>query len=433
MPATTRRALYRVVLALTLSVAVIAIYAHAAGSSFFDDDFHWLAQTRRFEFLNLFRLERYDHFYRPVIELYFFAGLRAFGCDPFPFHVTSVAIHLLCTLVLFLFARRLSGSEAFAALTAVFFAVQPGYVQAVTWIGAITDLLPALWYLATLWLHLRFLQGGAWRDWAASLVTFTLCLLTHESAATLLPMMMALEVAVRPGSLRQRLASAVSHTARYAPFAVLLAGFLAVAWIVNTRSYLVRDGYYAFGWHAVPNVLNYIVTLYVGKRILPSHLAIVAVTLFLLARGSPRTRLLIVWLIVTLLPASFFTWGNASRYLYVPAAGFAMLLAQIGLTLHDAARARWGARFVTPAALAVAAALAIRFFAFAQEGANGFRDQTRPYERLIASIEQTGQHTAATDEIVVSAADLYGVPELYRDGVAETVACRPGVRMVVRP
>jgi hypothetical protein len=182
----------------------------------------------------------------------------------------------------------------------------------------------------------------------------------------------------------------------------------------------------------VPNVLNYVVSLYVGKKILPSHLAIVAITLYLLVKGSPRTRFLLVWIFATLAPAAFFTWGNASRYLYVPAAGFAMLLAQLGLTAYHEARARYGARFVTPAALVVAAVITIRFAVFAQEGATGFRDQTRPYERLIAAIERSGQVTAATDEIAVSASDLYGVPELYRDGVAETVACRPGVRMVVR-
>jgi hypothetical protein len=432
VPATKRQTFVRVALAIAISGAVAVIYHQAILSSFFDDDFHWLAQTRRFEFTNLFRLERYDHFYRPVIELYFLLGLNAFGCNPFPFHLSSLAVHLLATMVLFVFARRLSGREAFAVLTAIFFAVQPGYVQAVTWIGAITDLLPGLWYLATLWLHLRFLQDCRRLDYVLSLLVFTLCLLTHESAATLLPMMIALELVVTAGSAGDRVSRVLRHAGGYAPFAVLLVGFLAIAWIVNTRSYLVEDGHYAFGWHAVPNMLNYVVSLYVGKKILASHLVIVAITLFLLAKGSARTRFLLVWIFVTLAPASFFTWGNASRYLYVPAAGFAMLLAQSGLTAYEMIRARSGSPVVTPAAIAIVAAIAIRFAVFAHEGATGFRDQTRPYERLIAAIEQSGQDKSAIDEIAVSASDLDGVPDLYRDGVAETVACRPGVRMVVR-
>jgi hypothetical protein len=421
----------RLALALAVVGAVGVIYDHAVFSSFFNDDFHWLAQTRRFEAANLFRLDRYDHFYRPVIELYFLAGLNAFGCNPFPFHITSLTIHLLCTLVLFLFARALTASEAFATLTAVFFAVQPGYVQAVTWIGAITDLLPALWYLSALWLYLRYVQSRHAHDYAAALAAFTLCLLTHESAATLLPMMLALELTVSAGGPRTRMADLARHSGRYAPFAALLAGFLAIAWIVNTRSYLVREGHYALGWHAIPNALDYVVSLYVGKHIVPSYLAIAAVTIAMLIKGSPLGRFFVVWIFVTLAPASFFTWGNASRYLYLPAAGFALLLAHAVLSAHRMARERWGSRIATPAALAVAAAVAIRFAVFASDGADGFREETRPYERLIATIERSGQQHAPDDRIVVDAADLYGVPELYRDGVAETVACRPGVRLVI--
>jgi hypothetical protein len=427
-----RRTLVRAALAAGLVAAVAAIYSDAAFSSFFDDDFHWLAQTRRFEFANLFRLERYDHFYRPIIELYFLAGLNTFGCNPLPFHIASIVIHLTCTLVLFQLARALSGRERFALLSAAFFAVQPGYVQAVTWIGAITDLLPALWYLLALWMHVRFLQTSRQRDYFAALAAFTACLLTHESAATLLPMMLALDVAVAPGTLRERLSATLRRAPRYAPFLVLLLAFLAIAWTVNTRSYLVREGHYAFGWHAIPHALDYVVSLYVGKRILPSYLAIVAFTAAVLVKGTPLTRLLVVWIFATLAPVSFFTWGNASRYLYVPAAGFAMLLADLGLAAYDRARIRWPVRWVRPIALALAAAVIIRFALFAHDGADGFRTQTQPYERLLATIERTGQRSAPNDEIVVTAADLYGVPELYRDGVAETAACRPGVRLVVR-
>jgi len=43
---------------------------------------------------------------------------------------------------------------AYSPASALFFAVQPGFVEAVAWVGAITDLLPALWYLLTLWMHL---------------------------------------------------------------------------------------------------------------------------------------------------------------------------------------------------------------------------------------------------------------------------------------
>src|SRR4029077_7525245 len=139
-------------------------------------------------------LSRYDHFYRPIVEIYFYLGDRLFGCAAFPFHLASLGIHLINTLVLYLFARALTGNRFFAALTAMLFCVQDGYVEAVAWVGAITDLLPSLWYLLAMWLHLLFLVRRRVWFYAGSLAAFTACLLTHESSATLLAMMLALEV-----------------------------------------------------------------------------------------------------------------------------------------------------------------------------------------------------------------------------------------------
>jgi hypothetical protein len=421
------------VTAAIVAASVVVIYQQATRSYFFNDDFHWLAQTQHFDPANLVRLERYDHFYRPVIELYFAAGLALFGCDAWPFHLASVAVHLLATLVLFQFARTLSGDRWFASIAALLFAVQPGYTEAVVWVGAITDLLPGLWYLLALWLHLLFLRRGGAPLYGATVTAFTACLLTHESSATLLPMMVLLELSTgERRSLRERIAALLGHTARYLPFAGLLAAYLAIAYVVNTRSYLVQEGHYAFGLHAVPNVFNYVIALYVGKRIAVSYALIALTVTALLWRGTPRVRFFTLWIFVTLAPVSFFTWGNASRYLYVPAAGFALLLAVLMMQVHA-----WVARRKTPSVasavtLALTAALAIRFGLFAKDGADSFRQRTLPYERLAGIVR--AQHAAAGFDGVaeVAASDLEGVPEIYRDPAASIAICTPDIRIVVR-
>src|SRR5712691_2237298 len=113
---------------LLIVAAVAVIYRAAIVSFLFNDDFNWFDEARRFAFANLFHLDRYNHFYR------------------------------LNTLILYLFARELTGGRWFAFLAALFFCTQPGYFEAVAWIAAITDLLPGLWYLLTLWLYLRYLH-----------------------------------------------------------------------------------------------------------------------------------------------------------------------------------------------------------------------------------------------------------------------------------
>ncbi len=425
--------------AVGLTTVVAFIYHSAALSYLLNDDFHWLAAAPSFRLSNVIHLERYDHFYRPVIESYFYAGRQLFGCDPFPFHVASIGIHLLNTLLLFLFAHALTGRRSFAGLTALLFCVQPGYTEAVAWVAAITDLLPATWFLLTLWLHLLFLQGRGARFYPLSLAAFVTCLLTHESSAVLLPMMIALEATLRWPFDGRRAAQGnrgerhgfISLVLRYAPFVVLLIAYLGIEAIVNSRSYVVREGHYAFGWHAVPKALQYVVSLYVGRSIVASYYLVATVTAVLLWFGSPHQRFFVVWIFVTLAPASFFTWGNESRYLYVPAAGFAMLMVDLLQKAHDRVAA-WTSPVIARAGLVVVVAvLSVRFAVFAERGSQAFRRSTQPYRHYVAAVRQAAV-SSSSREIGVAHDDVAGVPELYRDPAAQVAMCASDIHVVVR-
>lgn len=435
VPREVRRpgAIVRIGGALLLVAAVGFIYYEAAGTYFFNDDFQWLQGTRELELANLLRFDRYDHFYRPVIEIYFHVGQRLFGCNALPFHLASIGVHLLNTLLLFLFARALSGHLPFAALTALFFCVQPGYVQAVVWVGAITDLLPALWYLLTLWLHLLFVQRRRSVFYALALVAFAACLLTHESSATLLPMMLALEamLLLQAGSPFKEMLNP-ARAARYVPFGLLLAGYLAIAYVVNTRSYLVREGHYRFGWHAVPNMFRYLVALSVWKRAWTSYAVIAAVLGALVIRGGPRLRFAVLWIFVTLAPASFFTWGIESRYLYLPAAGFAMVLADVSLGLHALLSRSFSGRVARVAAAIVVAALSVRFAVFAQKSARDFRAATQPYESLAVTVRQSNPAPSPGAVVIIDQEQAKGVPALYLEPAVQTIYCRGDIRVVIR-
>src|SRR5262249_2153493 len=213
-----------------LIVWVAVIYRGAVVSHFFNDDFNWFDEAQRFAFANLVHLERYDHFYRPVVEIYFFAGRSLFGCAGLPFHLLSVGIHLVNTLLVYLIARDLSARRDFGFFAALFFCTQPGYYEAVSWVAAITDLLPAIGYLLSLWLFLGFLRTGRRLWYAAALIAFALCLLTHEISATLLPMLVVLDLAVRAGATGPMPFASWLRVAgvRYVPYAVLLAGSLTI-------------------------------------------------------------------------------------------------------------------------------------------------------------------------------------------------------------
>jgi hypothetical protein len=429
--ATSVRARWAAAGALLVVGLVAVVYRGALDANFHDDDFNWLFDARRFDWAHLVDLARYSHFYRPVVELYFTAGLALFGCAPAPFHALSIAIHLANVAQVFLLARALTGRALTAYLGALLFSVQPGYVEAVVWVGAITDLLPAFWKLLALNLWIRHLQAPAASWYAGTLAAFILCLGTHESAVTILPTLVALDALLDWPGLRARAWQAWGRRrlARYAPFAVLLLAFLAVTYYVNSRSYLVQEGYYRLGWHAVPKIYDYLASLYVGRRRFWWRVATTIVVALIAWRGTPRMRFYLLWMLIALLPVSFFTWGNASRYLYVPAVGFAMLAAELLLAAAPLTR-RLAPRRAGLVLAAVVAFLVLRFAVFAAHGVEDFREVTRRYDRFNAIVRQA--HAAAPGpDVHVPAAVVENIDVLYRDAAAETALCRPGVRVVV--
>ncbi|MEP7117735.1 MAG: hypothetical protein ABI880_09140, partial [Acidobacteriota bacterium] len=193
----------------------------------------------------------------------------------------------------------------------------------------------------------------------------------------------------------------------------------------------VRDGHYTFGWHAVRNIFDYLAWLYVGRRRLAWHAGVALVVVTIAWRGTPRMRFFLLWLLVTMLPVSFFTWGTASRYLYVPAAGFALLAAD--LVMHGAALA---SHRLSPRAVRLITALLVvflvgRFATFATGGVHDFRERTEPYARLIAAVRRAAPSAAAAGTVRLSPADVANVPAIYLDPAAETALCAADIHVIV--
>jgi len=107
---------------LSVVTAIAVVYWRALGAYFFEDDFAWLMSTFAFRPGHIFNLGSYNHFYRPVIELYFWAAAPLFKGSPALFHAANVALHAINALLLFLFVREATGNERYSFLTVLFFA-----------------------------------------------------------------------------------------------------------------------------------------------------------------------------------------------------------------------------------------------------------------------------------------------------------------------
>jgi hypothetical protein len=178
----------------------------------------------------------------------------------------------------------------------------------------------------------------------------------------------------------------------FAPYAVLTLGYLAIDIWINSRNYVVSQGHYTLGLHIVTNALDYIQALYVGRRDWINYGVIVAGTAMLLVRGNARVRFATCWMLLALAPFLSFNWGNTSRYLYQPAIGFSLLLAEAVLTIDTVLSRRWaaaGSRFtrVVPVSMLIAV-VAIRFGIFAASNVRDFTDRSHVYPQYLARFRQ---------------------------------------------
>ena len=108
--------------------------------------------------------------------------------DAFPFHTTSMVLHLLNVLLVFVFVWLLSRKRIIvAAATALLFALHPMHVESVAWISERKDVLYSFFFLAGLITYFRYLEK---QDWIWLPVTGILFLLSlfSKPAAVIFPL-----------------------------------------------------------------------------------------------------------------------------------------------------------------------------------------------------------------------------------------------------
>lgn len=418
---------------VVILAAVAFVYRAAPAGYFFEDDFQWLASRPAFHPLQLFDIDLFDHFYRPVIELYFWAGLPLFGGSPRLFHVANVVLHALNAIVLFMLARLMSGRVRFAFLASLFFAVMPGYVEAIAWVSALAEAVVSLFGCLSIYWWLRFRGSGRVTHAALAAVCFGLALLSHESAVVLLAIIGLADLAFATAWREMHSLRGWTRLVRdYAPFLVLAAGYLAIDLTINSRSYLVDEGHYRFGSHAIRNVFEYIVSLYVGKRNLASFGAIALVVVLLLVRGTPRVRFAIGWMLFGILPFAFFTFGVTSRYQYLAAMGFALLLADGVEWLDRVLTTRLADRTRRAVVSLAAAAIAIRFMVFASEGVENFTKRTEWWRGMGERIRAEHAGVPRGGEVAISRALAEQHGFLYLEALVRWELKDPSIRVVLR-
>jgi hypothetical protein len=324
----TARRLLPLAILVCSGPVLLYLFHGTAGGFFAADDFQWLTGARDGSWADILAIGDGARFYRPVVRLWFVGAVAACGPSSPCYHLLHLGLHVLNGLLLFTLTFMVSRDRFTSAASTLIFMVMPGYVEAVQWVCAATEVLSATFILLTALLTLLAadaVRPGLW--WLGALCAL-LAVFAHESGvASLLLVPCLLLVTGRRDTLQAR---------RLWPFAAVGVVFALAVAFANWRNPLLTTGDYRLGPHMLRHALDYVASLYVGPRAAIGYVTSVAALVAVAASGSTPARVGLMWMFVTMLPFLGFLSGVTSRYQYAPAMGFALMVAALVTTLLEA-------------------------------------------------------------------------------------------------
>lgn len=192
-----------------LFVAVVLAYIPAiqAGWVWDDDDYVTHNPTLR-SLVGLWRIwfepGAVPQYY-PLVHTVFWFEYQLWGLWPAGFHLTNVALHSACAVLLWGVLRRLSLPGAY--LAAALWALHPVQVESVAWVTERKNTLSGVFYLAATWMAIggrsRGEGLGQGRRYVASLALYFAALLSKTVTATW-PVVVALLLWAKRGKIAVR-------------------------------------------------------------------------------------------------------------------------------------------------------------------------------------------------------------------------------------
>ncbi len=325
--------------------------------------------------------------WHPLTWLSHMLDCQLWGLEPRGHHATSIALHALNGLLLFLFLLRATGARWPSAFTAALFLLHPLHVESVAWVAERKDVLSTLFWFLALLAYLQYVKKPSiWRYGLVAL-WFALGLMSKPMLVTL-PCTLLLLDYWPFGRLREAkgarawLRGAGKLILEKAPLFLLSAG---ASWITLSMQ---QQGGALRTLDAAPmdlRIANALVSCwaYIGKTLLPrplsayypfpesmppiiyivlsaAGLVLVSALVIGLWRRAPWAAVGWFWFLGTLAPVigivQVGAQAMADRYTYVPLVGLFILLAWSAENLTRHLPRRNG--LLAPAALGALAVLA---------------------------------------------------------------------------
>jgi tetratricopeptide (TPR) repeat protein len=304
--------------------------------------------------------------WHPLTWISHMLDCQVWGLRPGGHHLTSVLLHAVAAVLLFIVLRRMTGALWRSAFVAALFAVHPLHVESVAWIAERKDVLSGVFFLLTLIAYVYYVgKPGSWERYLLMVGLFALGLMAKPTLVTTPFVLLLLDYwplrRFSPQPLgKSRHSPAIQSRAWHLIIEklplFLLCAASCVATILAQKSSITVVAGLRLGWRINNALVSYV--LYLRELVWPARLAVLyphpennlslwqvslaVVVLALITTGTfvlrkKRPYLITGWLwyvgmlvpMIGLMQVGF--QSRANRYTYLPHIGL-YIMAAWGLT-----------------------------------------------------------------------------------------------------
>jgi Tfp pilus assembly protein PilF len=355
----------KTLVAIFLFFICFGVFTPSLRNGFVWDDIYYIKDSPNYfkasnvDYRTLFQIKEHKGFsyYRPTLFISFVIDHELWDLSPFGFHLSNVIFYSISTvlfylLVLFVLGEfRVDGKEVKAFLSSLFFAFYPTHVESASWVSGRMDLLCSLFFFPAFVFHILSYRKLSFL--ALTGVCFSLSLLSKEVAVAFPIVVLCFDILSRRYKSRDNIL-------RYAVYGVLILIYL----YLRGRAIIPESPHITHKilqmWEGL-RVLLCSYLFYIKKLLFPFDLnpfittvpqsfyylissIIVILLLCIISFISIRrkeyvTAFSIFWIFITLGPSSFIVifpvaaTPLANRYLYIPSAGYCLLIGYLIIEL----------------------------------------------------------------------------------------------------
>ena len=187
-----RYPLNKIIACLVLAVLTLIVFFQVRTHDFtVMDDFGFIVENSHIkEGLSLKSLSWafttiYPDYWHPMPWLSHMLDYELFGLNPGAYHLNSLLLHIINTILLYLTLMRMTKAYWKSAFVAGLFALHPLHVESVAWLTARKDLLSTLFLIMTIWAYTYYSERPGIGRYLLVFVCFVLGIMSKPMLVTL--------------------------------------------------------------------------------------------------------------------------------------------------------------------------------------------------------------------------------------------------------